>query len=117
MDSLPSAVGYWRKILRGQSTQNLFTLGEQVEELQRNDGFGAVMNLVKQGREALVRGATEGPTRDLAQYARLMGNIAGLDDLQHICTAILEAVASRRDEEEKRIAAEGRATTDQEEPS
>ncbi|MGE5152007.1 MAG: hypothetical protein ACM3II_17970 [Rhodospirillaceae bacterium] len=92
----PTATNHWKRVLEKRDSSEIFALADQVENLTTEPAFVAVMGLVSEGRDAILDLLIKGPTREQADYARQIGYIAGLEELENAVEAVREVAATRR---------------------
>jgi hypothetical protein len=110
----PTVTGHWNRGLQEATSPELFALAEQVENLQAQPGFAAVMDFVAKGRANVLESLINGPTRSQADYARQMGYVAGMGELPNAVEAIRKAAEQRRAKLEARGEAERTAAAEEE---
>lgn len=93
-------------LLEETSSEELFTLADQIESLQMHEGWGKLQDIVDRGRENARRDLELGPIREQAEYARWMGFLNGCSVQSDIARGIRKAASERRRELEQRAAEE-----------
>lgn len=92
----PPGFAAFRAFFDGLSSDELFALGNRVEEVVTQQGWDDLMGLVDTYKDGLTVELVHGPIHSHEKYAALSSQISGLETVRVVAESVRYAVAERQ---------------------